>query len=104
MIVLRANIAYLRAIGLFLNANQQAVTIVDYTFNIVFTISLISTIVGVFAYLIVHITDVNKATEAAYVICALCQMLIIYWILALKRLHSRRMIDELQHIVQQSGH
>lgn len=99
MLVMKRNLAHLRTIGLMMDANQEGLGMQDFAKNIIWTFCLTSTIVAVIAYLIVHITDMNEATQAAYVICALMTFWTTYWLLAFKRYDWRSVMRELQRIV-----
>lgn len=102
MIVLHANIAYLRAIGMLLPAHQAEEKPSNLVFNFVYAIPLTMTIGGLIAYFFTNLSDMRLATASSYEIFGLSVLLSGFWIFVLQRKRIQNAIDQLQGVVNES--
>lgn len=102
MIVLQSNIAYLRQIGLYFAPHQLRSNASDYAFNLLYIITTILCMAGCFAYSMVHVKEVVKMTHGLYVMSGASMSVFIYWVVALRKMQFRCVIEELQTIVGNS--
>lgn len=102
MIVLHANIAWLRAIGMLLPADQPVEKTRNLVFNFVYAIPLTMTIGGLIAYFFTNLSDMRLATASSYEIFGLSVLLSGFWIFVLQKKRIQDAIDDLQSIVDQS--
>lgn len=103
MVTLQQSVAYLRLIGMIYDqTNQNALNMHNLLFNLIYSMPMIYTSIGMVSYFIVNISNLPKATEVAYVIFALFIYLPIYWIFVLQKNRTQNVMDALQYAVDQS--
>lgn len=103
MIVLRANISYLRTIGMVLPENQPVEKTRNLVYNVIYSTPLTLTIGGLIAYFIDSLTqsDMQKATASSYEIFGLNIVLSGFWIFVLQKNRFVEAINDLQAIIDQ---
>lgn len=103
MIPLQQSVAYLRLIGMIYDqTNQKSLNLSNLLFNLIYSMPMIYTTIGMVSYFIVNISNLPKATEVAYIIFALFIYLPIYWIFVLQKNRTQNVLDALQYAVDQS--
>lgn len=87
---------------MILKENQRQSNFNDILLNIAYSIPMVLTNLGMFAYFVVNITDVTKATAVAYTLFAVCLFYSKYCIFIFQKPRIRVIFDELQRIVNES--
>lgn len=97
MLILRTNKFLQSLIGL--KASNRRV---GYHIVVIYTLSMLSTLLPSIAYLIMNIDDLNIASDSMYGICAYLIILSKYWHIANIHKVFYAMLDDLQNIVNES--
>lgn len=74
----------------------------NYVYNVIVTIPMLIIISGCSAYLVDNISNMQKSTEASYVIAAMSIYFLQYWVFALQKNRFHDLVNELQCIIDGS--
>lgn len=87
---------------MILKEGQGVSTFNNILINILLSMPIIITIIGMFANLIVNFTDVIKATRVAYVFFGIILLYCNYCIFIFNKLKVRQILTELEMVVDDS--
>lgn len=102
MIVLRQCMIYLLRIGVFYKRDQNASSLRDVLFGILYLIPMANLMATSIAYFMAHISNISQATEASNLFLGLLLYFAQYLTFFGQRIETRAILYHLQNIVDKS--